>query len=53
MCETWVQFLSWEDPLEEGMVTQFSILAWRIPMGRRDWKATVPGVTKSWIQRRN
>ena len=29
--ETWVRTLSWEDPLEEGMATYFSILAWRIP----------------------
>ena len=29
--ETWVQSLSWEDPLEEGMATRSSILAWRIP----------------------
>ena len=29
--ETWVQFLGWEDPLEKGKVTHFSILAWRIP----------------------
>ena len=28
--ETWVQLLGWEDPLEEEMVTQSSILAWRI-----------------------
>ena len=28
--ETWVQSLSWEDPLEEGMATHSSILAWRI-----------------------
>ena len=27
--ETWVQFLGWEDPLEEGMATHSSILAWR------------------------
>ena len=27
----WVQSLSWEDPLEEGMETHSSILAWRIP----------------------
>ena len=27
----WVQFLGPEDPLEEGMVTHSSILAWRIP----------------------
>ena len=29
--ETWVQSLGWEDPLEEGMTTHSSILAWRIP----------------------
>ena len=29
--ETWVQSLSQEDPLEEGMATHSSILAWRIP----------------------
>ena len=32
--ETWVQSLGWEDPLEEGMATCSSILAWRIPMDR-------------------
>ena len=32
--ETWVQSLGWEDPLEEGMTTDSSILAWRIPMDR-------------------
>ena len=31
MWETWIQSLGWEDPLEEGMATYFSILAWRIP----------------------
>ena len=34
MRETWVRSLGWEDPLEEGMATQSSILAWRIPMDR-------------------
>ena len=29
--EKWVQFLDQEDPLEEGMATHSSILAWRIP----------------------
>ena len=29
--ETWVQSLGWEDPLEEGMATRSSILAWKIP----------------------
>ena len=32
MQETWVQFLGWEDPLEEGMATHFSILGWKIPI---------------------
>ena len=31
MQETWVQFLGQEDPLEKGMATHSSILAWRIP----------------------
>ena len=31
MQETWVQSLGWEDPLEKGMATPSSILAWRIP----------------------
>ena len=31
MRETWVQSLGWEDPLEEGMETHSSILAWRNP----------------------
>ena len=31
MWETWVQSLAWEDPLEKGMATHFSILAWKIP----------------------
>ena len=31
MRETQVQSLGWEDPLEEGMATHSSILAWRIP----------------------
>ena len=29
--ETWVLSLGWEDPLEEGVATHSSILAWRIP----------------------
>jgi len=50
MWETWVRSLSWEDPLEEGMATRFSILAWRIPMDRGAWWATVCGVAKSQTQ---
>ena len=45
--EMWVQSLHQEDPLEEGMATHPSILAWRIPMDRGAWQATVHRVTKS------
>ena len=31
MQEAWVQFLGQEDPLEKGMATHSSILAWGIP----------------------
>ena len=41
MWETWVQSLGQEDPLEKGMATHSSILAWRIP-----WTEE-PGVAKS------
>ena len=47
MWETWVQSLGWEDPLEEGMATHSSILAWRILMDRGAWRAAVHGVAKS------
>ena len=47
MQETWVQSLGQEDPLEEGMATHSSILAWTIPIGRGAWQATVHRVTKS------
>ena len=49
MWETWVRSLDWKDPLEEGMATHCSILAWGIPMDRGAWWATVRGVAKSWI----
>ena len=39
--------LGWEDPLEKGMATHSSILAWRIPMDQGAWQATVHGVSKS------
>ena len=39
--------LGWEDPLEKEMATHSCILAWRIPMDRGAWRATVQGVAKS------
>ena len=50
MREMWARFLGWEDPLEEGMATHSSILAWRMLMDRGAWKATVHEVVKSWTQ---
>ena len=45
--EIWDQFLGWEDPLEEGMATHASILAWRVPMDSGVRWAVVHRVTKS------
>ena len=47
MQETWVRSLGWEDPLKEGMATHSNVLAWRIPMDRGAWKATVYSVAES------
>ena len=47
MQETWVPSLDREDPLENGMATHSSILAWKIPMDREAWWATDRGVTKN------
>ena len=41
-----VQFLAWEDPLEEGMATHPSILAWRIP-----WTEELGGLQSMGSQR--
>ena len=43
MQETRVQSLDWEDPLEEGMATHSSMLAWEI---QRTELATVHGVVR-------
>ena len=50
MRETLVRYLGWEDPLEEGMATHSSILAWRThgqrslvgysPWGHKEWDTT-------------
>ena len=41
MQQMWVRPLGLEDPLEEGMVTQSGLLAWRIPLDIGAWRATV------------
>ena len=45
-----VRFLVWEDPLEKGMATHSSILAWRIPWTEESGRTVVYGVTKSWTR---
>ena len=47
MQEMQVLPLGWENPLEEGMTTHSSILAWRIPTDKGDLGAAVHGVAKS------
>ena len=46
MRETWVQSLSWEDPLEKGMATHSSILTWEIP-----WTEGPGGLQSMGLQR--
>ena len=50
MWETWVQSLGLEDPLEKGMATHSSILAWRIPWTEELGGLQSMGVTKSGTQ---
>ena len=43
MLETWVRSLGREGPLEKGVATHSSILAWRIPWTGEPWQAAVQG----------
>ena len=43
---TWIRSLGQEDPLEEGMATHYSTLAWTIPLDRGAWLAVVHRITK-------
>ena len=46
MQETWIRSLGWEDPLEKGMATHSSILAWKIP-----WTEESDGLQSTGSQR--
>ena len=46
MQETWVGSLGGEDPLEKGMATHSSVLAWRIP-----WTEEPGGLPSKGLQR--
>ena len=53
MEETWVQSLGWEHPLEKGVASHSSILAWRIPKDKGAQQATVHVFAKSRTQLSN
>ena len=46
MQETWLRSLVWEDPLDKGMASHSSILAWRIP-----WTEEPGGLQSMGLQR--
>ena len=50
MQDTWVQSLGQEDPLEKGMTTYYSILAWRIPWTEEPGGLQSMGSQRSWTR---
>ena len=48
--ETRAQSLDWEDPLEKGIETHCTMLAWRMPWREEPGELQSMGVAKSWIQ---
>ena len=50
MQETWVRSLDGEEPVEKGMETHSSILAWRIHKDRGAWQTSVHGAAKNQMQ---
>ena len=50
MQDTWVQSLGQEDPLEKGMATYYSILAWRIPWTEEPGGLQSMGSQRSWTR---
>ena len=51
MQETWIQFLGGEDPLDKGMATHSSILAWRVPWTREPDKLQSMGSKRDTTER--
>ena len=51
---TWVQSLGWENPLEKGMATHSSILAWRIPWTKEpDGLQSMELQSQTWLSDQN
>ena len=46
--QKWVRSLGWEDPLEKGMATHSSILAWEIPWTEEPGGLQSMGTQKCW-----
>ena len=46
MQETWVRYLSWEDPLKEEMATHSSIVAWEIPLTEESGRPQSKGLQR-------
>ena len=49
MQKTWVHSLGWEDPLEKGMATHSSILAWKIPWTKEPGGLQSMGLQRVWF----
>ena len=47
MQDTWIRSLGWEDPMEKGMATHSSILAWRIPLTEEPGRLQSTGLQRS------
>ena len=50
MQKTWILSLGWQDPLEKGMATHSSILAWSIPWTEEPGGQQSMGSQKSWMR---
>ena len=48
--ETWIQSLSWEDPMDKEITTHSSILAWKIPWRGEPGGLLSMGSHKNWSQ---
>ena len=52
MQETQVQYLGWEDPLEKGMATHSSTLAWKIPWTKKLGRLQSMGLQRNYSNKR-
>ena len=48
LLKSWVKSLGWEDPLEKGVATHSSILAWIIPCTEEPGGLQFIGLQRAW-----